>query len=63
MKQLIDALAVVKAKKAELDAATEAVRKASDAHQTAIAEATALHEAFTASVADVLPSVSRVRTA
>lgn len=61
MKQLIDALDDVAKKKAALDAASDAVRAASDAHQAAIAKAEALHAEFTSKVADLLPNVSRLR--
>ena len=63
MQDLTDALEDVKAKKAEMEAKKDELRAASDAHQKAVEKATELHAAFTESVADLLPSVSRVRSA
>ena len=63
MQELTDALADVKAKKDAMDAAKAELVKASQAHQESIEKATALHSAFTEQVADLLPSVDRVRSA
>ncbi len=63
MKDLTYALDEVKAKKAAMDEAKAALVAASEEHQKAVDVATKLHEEFTESVSQLLPSVSKVRSA
>lgn len=56
MQDLMAALETVKQKKSKVEDLQSQLRAASDEHQVAVAEASKLHEAFSASVAEILPA-------
>lgn len=58
---LSEALASVADKKAELDRLAVEVKAASEAHQDAVAKATAIHDQFNAHVGSLIPVDSRAR--